>query len=744
MFRKLVLGLTIISLFNMQITGFGFISPAQAQTVSASSSDTLLMNSDIKTQPIDKTRSESKAKSQERVKQYEGLNQPTGIQKTLTAAGFVEMLTMLVIGQIGKSVMFACTGVASQMEMMLFIGGAAAYVAGEIQAWLRYKASESVRMSYTEGALTGQQRKSLEGEREDYKQMLAISKTKYTLQMAAAAAFAAAAASAGYKYYTTEISLKKCQASLMGLKGTCSTQCSALVTGAAACMAAAEPCLGVAELSVPEVEALDKKGQATFPSLHLFTPLTLEQKMVSDNLTRTCAAQPCATAVAAQCVAALTGLEMTWVSCKPQAFFTDVALDFIPQNIKDSGARMMAKAPPKAIDLKEDFWSQASLDRLAKRFFDLALPKANAAGSIADLFGIAGAAYSLYLGTKQVQAGWFDSMVFHPMKRSIMFGVCAALATVVAGMTKGNMSKIEEHIAKIDAILNKMGTAATTTGLTAIDQNARIPIALPVAGSKISAAFPCVMVGNSKKGCGSMSSAVSNIAKENTLRGFTLDSLGSATSQLGQLSGKFVDSIQGQGTLSQGALGTAGEMASKNAIAQKLMTDTYKSIDDQLKKNSLAPLGLADLNKKMLANVQNATFKALQAKGVTPVTAAAAFGMLDPITKDEQKKAGAIDEKSIAALPATGGGVAVQSGLPSFGGDLVPNEEGINKGDVTTTNAAPEGAVMDMTKAGDINNNSDTSIFDILTQRYFKTGLDKLGIQKKAENEKNIAPEKAP
>lgn len=740
MFRKLVLSLAIISLFNLQITGFGFVNSAQAQAVSASSSDTLLMNSDIKTQSNDKTRSESKAKSQERVKQYEGLDQPTGIQKTLTAEGFVEMLTMLVIGQIGKSVMFACTGVASQMEMMLFIAGAAAYVAGEIQAWLRYKASESVRMSYTDGALTGEQRKSLEGEREDYKQMLAISKTKYTLQMAAAAAFAAAAASAGYKYYKTEISLKKCQASLVGLKGTCSTQCSALVTGAAACMTAAEPCLGVAELSVPEVEALDKKGQATFPSLQLFTPLTLEQKMVSDNLTRTCAAQPCATAVAAQCVAALTGLEMTWVSCKPQAFFTDVALDFIPP-----GAQMIAKVPQKEIGPEGDFWSQAFLDRLAKKFFDLAIPKASAAGSIADLFGIAGAAYSLYLGTKQVQAGWFDSMVFHPMKRSIMFGVCATLAGVVATMTKGNMTKIEEHIAKIDAILNKMGTAATTTGLTAIDQNARIPIALPVSGSKIAAAFPCVMVGNSKQGCGSMSSAISNVAKENTLRGFTLDSLGSATSQLGQLSGKFVDSIQGQGTLSQGALGAAGEMASKNAIAQKLMTDTYKSIDDGLKKNGLAPLGLADMNKKMLANVQNATYKALKAKGVSPVTAVAAFGMLDPVTKDEQKKAGAIDEKSIAALPATGGGVAVQSGLPSFGGDLVPNnEEGISKGDVTTTNAAPEGAVMDMTKAGDINNNSDTSIFDILTQRYFKTGLDKLGIQKKAENDKKVAPEKAP
>jgi len=732
MFQKIVISFTILCLLQMQFAELSFFNSAFAETsqVNSTSEDSSLkLNSQVQSSSLEKTQSEAKAIAQSKMKEYKTEKQASGFAAIFSAEGFLSLLITTSIGFIGQSILFSCPEARTQPDVLAFAAGASAYLIGEIQAWIRYKNLDNVRFTYTDGAISGEQKKSLEGQREAYKQMLSIAKVKYMLQLAAAAAFATAAGLAAYRHFFNEGLLRTCDAALKALTPGCSAYCASLgPTAQVACQSAAHICDAAAVGVSTGAKAGQVKAETPSPSLEIWTSLKSFFTSVKPTLISACGPIACSYSATKLCTSAYSLYETSWVACYPQSMLVPKVVERAYEGIP------VQKISYKASSL-EEFFGKRNLNNLAQKFFSIMIPEAKAVGSFMDLLGLSTTGIGILMGLNQANATWFDRMMFSPLKRATIFGITAGLSMGAAAVTSSNMTKIENNIKKLDEILKETGSATTTTSLAfGIDQNARIPIVIPSSTSTSSALpsyFPCTMVGNQRQGCGSVASAITQTLNDNALKGFTLDGSNSSLAQLSQLSGKMADGIQGQSNLSQGALDSIGSLANKNAMAQKLMNDAFKKIDDQAKKYGQGSLNLAGMNKKILGDIQAASYKALQARGYSPASAALALGAMDPMTKDEQKKAGA-SEKSFTSIPDGGMG-GFQAGAPSFGGgSLVPNEEGVSKENLNATNAS-EGAVIDMSKVGDINNESNVSIFDILTQRYFKSGLDKLGIQTKKD-----------
>lgn len=743
MLRFIIVSLTVFSLLNLQLTGFGFISSAQAQaettTATTNVDPSIQLRTDAQYKTVDEQKKEFTERMEEQMKQYKTKKEEGGLAAMFSAEGFVQILMLTSIAWVGQSIMLACPEARKQWDVIAFVAGAAAYIAGEIQAWFRYKKSENANFKYIDGSLTGQQRQTLEGQKANYQLIQQIGKTKYTLQMAAAAAFALAAGISAKKHLLNEKGEMMCMGELKRGKVFCDSYCASLATGAAACKTGAEACFTAAEAGEKATGVARKQGEgmiSSIPGLATLRSAVVGKRATVDPACSVVAA--CAGTMEAKCAEADTMIESSWVSCKPASFIAQTKM------IQTVPVTQIVVAPPKSV---EEFFSPTYLSRIADKFFDLALPKANAAVNFVELFGMSFGAIYIFVGLNKTHADWFDKWMLTPLKRAGVFGVCSGLAATSALLTKKNIDNVGKHIEEIDKILAKMGDSTTVAALTAIDQNAKVPFVTEysTSASGTKAAVPCIMIGSIKQNCGSLTSALRSVEQNSALKGITLDSFGSNVAQMGQLAATMGDSLQGQSSLTNAAMANAGALADKGALAQKFMNDSFKSLDDNRKKNGLAPLNLAENNKKLLNNMQAATLKTLQAKGVNASTAVASMGLMDPVTKAEAKKEGLINEKALdSAAASSKSDVAVQSGLPSFGGDLVPvEEEGVNTANLSD-NKAPEGLQIDDTKVGDINNAPETSIFDILTQRYFKTGLDKLGIQTKSESSKNSAAPKAP
>ncbi len=745
MLRLIIISLTVFSLLNLQLTGFGFISSAYAQAETVTATTNVDPSIQLRTDAQYKTTAEQKQEFTERMeqqmKEYKAKKAEGGLAAMFSAEGFLQILMLTSIAWVGQSIMLACPEARKQWDVLAFVAGSAAYIAGEIQAWFRYKKVEGANFKYIDGSLTGQQRQTLEGQKENYLLIQSIGKTKYTLQMAAAAAFALAAGISVKKHLLNEKGEMMCLAELKKGKAFCKEYCKGLANPAAisACEVGTANCFATAEAGQVSTEAAQKQGESpTIASIPGFA--TLHSAIYGKRATVKPACSvvsACAGTMEAKCAAADTMIESSWVSCKPASFISESKMLQTP-------ATKIAVQLPKNVD---EFFSTSYLTRIADKFFDLAIPKANAAVNFVELFGMSFGAIYIFVGLNKTHADWFDKWMLTPLKRAGVFGVCSGLAATSALLTKKNVDNVGKHIEEIDKILAKMGDSSNVSGLTAIDQNAKIPFVTEYSTSATGtkATTPCIMIGSVKQNCGSLTSALRNVENNSALKGITLDSFGSNVAQMTQLAAGMGDSLQGQTSLTNAAMTSAGALADKAAMAKKFMDDSFKSLDDQRKKNGLAPVNLAESNKKLLNNIQAAALKTLQAKGVNASTAVASMGLLDPVTKAEAKKEGLVNEKAMeSAAVSSKSEVAVQSGLPSLGGDLIPTEEqGVNTGEVSVEKAA-EGLQLDESKVGDINNAPETSIFEILTQRYFKTGLDKLGIQTKTESSKNSAAPKAP
>lgn len=376
-------------------------------------------------------------------------------------------------------------------DIMVAAAAGATFIAGDIVAFLKNKAVikdlETQIMRDEAGKIDQKQIESLEKLKQSYVAANETANTKKMLQMAAAAAFAGA----GVLAYTMAVNeaelLAQCTAGLAAAtaakamdQGKCQMDFTTCIGGCsgphyAACMAKCQTQLQICTQGVNNCAAKIAKDKAfltkyttarevpsaSIPALPLTTSEATE--IISWPGTTKGACTPygnnqnsaeaggnCPTMAAINTAQSSGGNSMAWSMFS----YSDI------QKILNPSKTYVACN----VEAKE----KAENNKFIKQLSNFLLSEARA--DLLSPMGIASSAAIKYvLATSKTLATTLDMNLLIPKRRALAWGVMAGLSFAAASATGAEITKIQQNISKIDAILNSMyalqnGVASSNAG----------------------------------------------------------------------------------------------------------------------------------------------------------------------------------------------------------------------------------------------------------------------------------------
>jgi hypothetical protein len=284
---------------------------------------------------------------------------------------------------------------------------------------------------------------------------------------------------------------------------------------------------------------------------------------------------------------------------------------------------------------------------------------------------------------------------------------------------------VTDRISKIDAIISAMqsNSGAGSAGLNNSVQTSASAGAYNTgdAGFVLSTAdgsnLPCVGApGNSN--CPSTASAIKKMPGWNNtdpnLQKVTLGGLG------------FVDMVTGQRGVTKEALLASGSADANIVAATNALGKAQKQVNSQLVAMNKPPIDFNKATADMANQLNQVTDTALQKAGTTPAAFLASMGRGSEssaiLSSIPEKAAAPALAKKFATSPAVGFGGGSSSTARKGGFSL--------KEDKPSLESAPDVAATDNSKLaidkGDVSKDSGASIFNIISERYLKSGFAKL------------------
>lgn len=641
-------------------------------------------------------------------------------------------LTMTAIGVLTQR-LYMCK---MTTDMMLAAAGGAAFIGGEILATIKLrkvmKDLETEIKRDKNGNIDQKQIETLEKLKQSYVEAKKTAGTKKMLQQAAAVAFLAAAAMA-YMQVAQEETLKAaCTASLIAAGSSCPGLVQAPATAGLM-----ETLFGTRIIPKPSnagmatqttQEAAEKTSEAgttagagTLAAKYAATcALPYGAGAWACPLATACAAAPAT--YTAQCTAVMPVLKVTTGFCPASL----TVMDYVREH----------KISPFFANIKNPNFIIFNL--MTKMFMQDAR---------ADLFsplGIASSVAISYLLTTSATLGpMIDSYLLAPMNRAIIWGVLAGLAYGAASATDNVIAKLDSNIKKIDAILNSMYSLAQAstaknpnltkpameTGSTAkptlnalTDGSEEIDFSdLP--GGKL----PCY-TGDGKGDCPSMEDALTKHPGFATMNP-EAQGLAKEVVKLGQqFNGR---SKIGKGTLSDASKLSGRANAVKNAVSKGKEVAKLKYAKRKIDLDAREKEFANGIEKSVRAQLKKSGMSAQQMVGAMyggsiPVSSTGDSAKLADDNSDESKTGNAVTP--VAGIDLQAGAIPVgELGLDSTAADetddanLTPEQ----KAALAAANAA--GASMDVYDLkNDITKDNEKSIFELISNRYQKSGYPRL------------------
>jgi len=626
-------------------------------------------------------------------------------------------------------------------DMMLAAGGGAAYVAGEVLAFFKLKkAMKDIETEITRnknGEIDQKQIDTLVKLKESYQKAKETANTKKMLQTAAAAAFAAAAVAAYMLEATEQAQFATCNAAAASVPAECQE-----LSAASAAVISVLNALQASRI-IPKPSAAAKAASET------------GQTAVTTGGATTASS---GTTIAVAAGTACTASEGT------DAFHCKEAVTCGP-----SGAKVMAACSPIQITLKgtEGFCpsplsfaktnSAPSKSLMAnnalglKPIFLALIGRYLVSDAKADLFsplGIASsAAISFMLATNKTLGATIDFYLLAPINRAVIWGVLAGLTFMASSSTGNQISKIESNIQKIDSIINGMrsfqnGVAQSKTpgvqnpriGFVdnknqklGFNESERTDIDLKADGG---GKLPCVN-GEESQNCPSLSN---KLLSQPDLRSMP-DSVQAAATSLGKLT----DGLNGTGKISSGTIAEANSLSGRLNALQSDIDKRRKEAQDRLKAAG-SKLDLEAQAKKVNGEIRSAVETELNKRNMTAGQMLASFGShtgagsfgggaegtvasdVNKNGKGAKKGAGTFVMPVVAVPPA---------GFPQGGADKSLSDSlKADQGKADELASAADGkagdSIDDFDLKNDITKEKDTSIFDLISNRYQKSGYPRL------------------
>lgn len=636
-------------------------------------------------------------------------------------------------------------------DVMLAAGGGAAFIAGEILAFLKLKkVMKDMETKITrddKGNIDQKQIDTLVKLKESYEEAKKTANTKKTLQMTAAAAFAAAGVLAYTSTMAEVTGLTTCTTgittaltALNTMKATCASLTAGTYTASegARCYAEVTACETPILAFQPVLQAHEMKRQAMSPSMAALTTDTTENSTLSAQ----------ATAMGTTCTGTY-GLAGAGAgpACSPL---------FPVEMMNSSGGAgllmamnnsILAPSAPKVVATPKN---TLNLKKYFENAMNIMFPTANA--ELFSAMGIASsAAISFLMYTNKAIGPMIDIYMLTPKNRAIVWGVLAGLTFAATSATSNQISKIEANIQKIDAIINSMrsfqnGVAQTKTPSVQnqtidkdIANNRKLnlndlekqEIDLKANGG---GNLPCVN-GESADKCPAFSDQLKNQADFNTMSTDVQATMSDV--------GKVVDGINGTSKISASTLSAANSVSARMNALQSELARKRKEAQEKLR----AAGNNFDSSKeasKLDGNIKSAVENQLKKSNMSASEMLASFGGGKGFGSGSGSGSGAVatdaSKNAKDAKNAGKKGAAVAIPVVAIPAASMPRmddkslSDGMKNGeenaDAAALAASAEGkageTMDDYDLKNDINKEKDSSIFDLISNRYQKSGYPRL------------------
>jgi hypothetical protein len=622
----------------------------------------------------------------------------------IITSDYIAILTMFAAGAVTGAMIKAKP---LPTDVMIGAGAGLAFVAGEVLSTMNHNEDIEVdkrfELKTNNGVLVDhEQIEALKQQKAAYEKINETSKYKLYLQGAAAAGYLAAAGVAMSKQSKDIYYFGKCQADISKAMGEFPGHCAIKFPPAdpanaalhATCQGQASSCmpqLTIANTKVGEIMAMDVlPGPSTQQATQLQTLVT-ETNTALTTVTGTCAGFP-----------GLAGL----TEC--QRNLTDFSINDVAgaTNVPVTSPVAMLGIPPSKYEI----------------FFevmDFFFPAAHAGPY--SKYGLGAAGAGLLLGIMVSSKGAMDQFVSTPSKRAILWAALAALAGATAYTTYQIMAKMDENIEKIDALLNRMReldntytpTGTTTnvgeTPINTIRPQSSISTNITPPGQTV---FPCA--GGTAPPCPDLSKAITNSGE---IKGIDPEFAGAANAI-----GEIGNSIQGQGALDSGTISKAASLSGRQGALRKKLEKLNKKINAFRAKNGLPKVSLKNQSKKLASTLQNRVRAKLKSKPKGASSLANFFGgSVAPSLEGDKKSAVANKEEVTDKKAKRGSAVKSKKGgyFKLFGNNNGNDEfQEIDTSDL--------GGTHDEESPDDIVENNGTSLWQIITVRYLKSGYPRL------------------
>lgn len=627
-------------------------------------------------------------------------------------------------------------------DIMLAAAGGAIFIGGEVLAFAsldsKLKEIESQITRDKAGNLNNEQIRHLERLKQSYEEALKTANTKKKLQQAAAAAFAAAAVAAFTSTAAEASALTACTSGITSAAAGMASICAGVPTPSVpACAAEVTSCQASLTLYSKTIMAYELSKQALGPSAALMTTVSAEATAADAQLKTMMGACPVFTKKAA------AGVKF---ACEPKIPFDKTILSYTstPGGVSAS----IENNFPSYLKPHQLVAATSNSENIFSKALNLFFPKADAA--LFTAMGIMSSAATTYLLATSATLGIkMDFFMLTPKNRAYVWGAMVPVTLAATASTDKVMGKVRTNIEKIDAILNNINSSTVlgndTSNITAPNPRGEITKVKPLPTkvgvfknedvdlSKLpngGVTLPCYTGADEKK-CESFSAAVKAVPNYNSLDSLSQLELGKVFS--------VADGVNGTSKITAGTLAGAEGLGNNLNALRTSLTNAQKNAMEKLKANGgidesslLTNRFKDDLKNSVNAGLKktNSTMDKMYASmyGGGGAAAAATTASTTDVKKTTEEniqilKGGGTPE-TIDLSNIGSGGTNLGLGL---GSDLAEGTPGDDSGAPgSEVSAVAPGSIDEYDLKNDITKNSDSSIFELISNRYQKSGYPRL------------------
>jgi hypothetical protein len=428
----------------------------------------------------------------------------------------------------------------------------------------------------------------------------------------------------------------------------------------------------------------------------------------------------------------------------------------IPLDVTINNQQQIKKILSPYLHFKTDDKEELLVENTLNKVLNLFFSEAKAVG-ILDALGVAGnQAIQYVISTSQSLSTTLDLNLLIPKRRAIVWGVLSALSLASSMATGSEISTIEGNISKIDGILKSMNSLQNgvdqANNLAAVKPivnannplNKDIPlnsnIKLGINTNQPSnydlvanggAELPCI-TGSDSANCKSLSQKMVGLNTLDSMPAFTQSQVGNIT--------KLADGLSGASSISASTLELSKNLAGKqNALANELIKQ-QKKLQEKLKAVG-SKIDLASESNKLEASIRASVKKGLDSRKTSAAAIYASFGGASsgPSLPNNISNDSSLNSKG-KGESAGGGGFGASNnsfnsnnfkeddGIKLEGTDQLSDGAEANKADTITLTDGKGGAASmdDYVLGNDINQDKDASIFNLISNRYQRSGYPRL------------------